>query len=128
MPPFGKLLEMSVKDLTREAVEGALSVAGATREYVGGAWFSNTTQGVLEGQHCVPGEIALRDMGFEAIPLVNVENDCASASPAFNGACTAIKAGGTAVARAGGADKMSDADESRTVPLLDGPLDGDTPP
>jgi acetyl-CoA acetyltransferase len=123
MTPFGKFLEKSVKDLTREAVEGALADAGATREDVGAAWFSNTTQGVLEGQFCVPGEIALRDMGFEAIPMANVENACASASTAFNGAWTAIKAGVTDVALAVGVDKMYDADKARSFAIFDGAID-----
>jgi acetyl-CoA acetyltransferase len=123
MTPFGKFLEKSVKDLTREAVEGALADAGAQREDVGAAWFSNTTQGVLEGQYCVPGEIALRDMGFEAIPMANVENACASASTAFNGAWTAIKAGVTDVALAVGVDKMYDADKARSFAIFDGALD-----
>jgi acetyl-CoA acetyltransferase len=123
MTPFGKFLEKSVKDLTREAVEGALADAGASREDVGAAWFSNTTQGVLEGQYCVPGEIALRDMGFEAIPMANVENACASASTAFNGAWTAIKAGVTDVALAVGVDKMYDADKARSFAIFDGAID-----
>jgi len=123
MTPFGKFLEKSVKDLTREAVDGALADAGAQKEDVGAAWFSNTTQGVLEGQHCVPGEIALRDMGFEAIPMSNVENACASASTAFNAAWTAIKAGTTDVALAVGVDKMYDADKARSFAIFDGALD-----
>ena len=123
MTPFGKFLEKSVKDLTREAVEGALADAGAQKEDVGAAWFSNTTQGVLEGQHCVPGEIALRDMGFEAIPMSNVENACASASTAFNAAWTAIKAGTTDIALAVGVDKMYDADKARSFAIFDGALD-----
>ena len=80
MTPLGKFLDKSVKDLTREAVDEALADAGATTQDVGAAWFSNTTQGVMEGQYCVPGEIALRDMGFEGIAMTNVENACASAS------------------------------------------------
>lgn len=123
MTPFGKFLEKSVKDQTREAVEGALADAGAQQADIGAAWFSNTTQGVLEGQFCVPGEIALRDMGFEAIPMVNVENACASASTAFNGAWTAIKAGVTDVALAVGVDKMYDADKSRSFAIFDGAID-----
>ena len=90
MTPFGKFLDKSVKDLTREAVEAALTDAGATREDIGAAWFSNTTQGVIEGQYCVPGEIALRDMGFQGIAMTNVENACASASTAWRAASVGL--------------------------------------
>lgn len=48
MTPFGKFLDKSVKDLTREAVGDALADAGATTEDIGAAWFSNTTQGVMK--------------------------------------------------------------------------------
>ncbi|MFT5508664.1 MAG: acetyl-CoA acyltransferase [Hyphomicrobiaceae bacterium] len=123
MTPFGKFLDKSVKDLTRESVEEALADAGATREDVGAAWFSNTTQGVIEGQYCVPGEIALRDMGFQGIAMTNVENACASASTAFNGAVTAIRAGVTDVALAVGVDKMYDQDKAKSFAVFEGATD-----
>ncbi|MFV0298131.1 MAG: thiolase family protein [Hyphomicrobiaceae bacterium] len=123
MTHFGKHLEKSVKDLTREAVEGVLGDAGAATADVGAAWFSNTTQGVMEGQYCVPGEIALRDMGFEGIAMANVENACASASTAFNAAVTAVRAGVTDVALAVGVDKMYDQDKAKSFAIFDGALD-----
>lgn len=123
MTPFGKFLDKSVKDLTREAVDQALADAGASRGDIGAAWFANTTQGVMEGQYCVPGEIALREMGFEGIAMTNVENACASASTAFNGAVTAIRAGVTDVALAVGVDKMYDQDKAKSFAIFDGATD-----
>lgn len=123
MTPFGKFLDKSVKDLTREAVSEALADSGAARADIGAAWFANTTQGVMEGQYCVPGEIALRDMGFEGIAMTNVENACASASTAFNGAVTAIQAGVTDVALAVGVDKMYDQDKAKSFAIFDGATD-----
>ena len=123
MTAFGKHLEKSVKDMTREAVDGALRDAGITNDDIGAAWFANTTQGVMEGQYCVPGEIALRDMGFEGIATTNVENACASASTAFNGAVTAIRAGVTDVALAVGVDKMYDVDKAKSFAIFDGAID-----
>ncbi len=123
MTPFGRYLEKSVKDLTREAVIGALDDAGLARGDVGAAYFANTTQGVIEGQYLVPGEIALRDMGFEGIPMVNVENACASASSAFHGAYLAVKAEMAEVALAVGADKMYDDDKEKSFAIFDGAWD-----
>lgn len=123
MTPFGRFMDKSVKDLTREAVTDALKDAGVEKDTIGAAWFSNTTQGVLEGQHLVPGEIALREMGFEAIPMTNVENACASAATAFHGAYLAIKAGMADVTLAVGADKMYDEDKARSFEIFDGALD-----
>ncbi|MDP6342643.1 MAG: thiolase family protein [Alphaproteobacteria bacterium] len=123
MTPFGRLLERSVKDLTAEAVNLALGDAGAAIADIGAAYFSNTTQGLLEGQHLVPAQMALRGMGFEGIPMSNVENACASASTAFQHAHMAIKAGVTEVALAVGADKMYHADKARSFEIFDGAWD-----
>jgi acetyl-CoA acyltransferase len=123
MTPFGRFMEKSVKQLTREAVGGALGDAGLGTDDIGTAYFSNTTQGVLEGQYLVPGEIALREMGFQGIPMANVENACASASTALNGAVMAIRAGAAETALAVGADKMYHADKAKSFEIFDGALD-----
>ncbi len=123
MTPFGRYHEKSVKDQTREAVTGAIEDAGIAQADIDAAWFSNTTQSVLEGQYLVAGEIALRDMGFEGIPMTNVENACASASTAFNGAFTAIKAGLSEIALAVGVDKMYAEEKERSFTIFDGAWD-----
>lgn len=123
MTPFGRHLDTSVKQLTAMAVNDALSDCGLDTADVEAAWFSNTTQGVLEGQYLVPGEIALREMGFQGIPMVNVENACASAATAFNAAFTAIRAGQCDIALAVGSDKMYHADKARSFEIFDGAID-----
>jgi acetyl-CoA acetyltransferase len=123
MTPFGRFLDTSVKHLTHRAVHEAMTDAKLTQEIVGAAYFSNTTQGVIEGQYLVAGEIALREMGFEGIPMVNVENACASASSAFHGAYLSIKAEMTDVALAIGADKMYDRDKDLSFAIFDGAWD-----
>ncbi|HBA34509.1 MAG TPA: thiolase, partial [Gammaproteobacteria bacterium] len=73
MTPFGKFLDKSVKQLTRESVSQAITDAGARLADIESAYFANTGQGHFEGQLMVGGEVALRDMGFEGIPIVNTE-------------------------------------------------------
>ena len=80
MTPFGKLADRSVKDLTRLSVEAALKDGGCTAGDLDGAFFANAVQGHMEGQHMIRGQIALREMGIGRIPVVNLENACASAS------------------------------------------------
>lgn len=123
MTPFGRFLDTSVKDLTREVVDQTLTDAGCKKEAVGAAYFANTTQRVLEGQYLVPAQMALRDLGFEGIPISNVENACASASTAFQHAFTAIKAGVTDVALAIGVEKMYAADKAKSFEIFDGAWD-----
>ncbi|MGI9229948.1 MAG: thiolase family protein [Gammaproteobacteria bacterium] len=106
MTPFGKRLDDTVKLLTSQAVHDALQDAGIEKEAVQAAWFSNTRQPMLEGQNTIRGQIALRAAGIEGIPIVNVENACASGSTAVHQAMTAIRAGMVDVALVVGAEKM----------------------
>lgn len=123
MTPFGKFLSKSVKDLTKSAVTEALANAGAKHSDIGAAFYSNATQGLLEGQIMVGGQVALRSMGFEGIPIVNVENACASASTAFYLANAHLKAGLADVVLAVGVEKMFNEDKSKTAAVFDGAWD-----
>src|SRR6476659_3921229 len=123
MTRFGKFLDRSVKSLTREAVTLALEDAGAQVVDIGAAFFANAVQSPLEGQHMVDGQIALRDMGFERLPIVNVENACASASTAVNLAWAHLSAGLCDVALAVGAEKMYSTDKARMFSVFDGAWD-----
>lgn len=123
MTPFGRFLDKSVKQFTREAVTAALKDASLEKDAVGAAYFANTTQGLIEGQYLVPGEMALREMGFEGIPMMNVENACASASSAFHSAFLAVKAEMTDVSLAVGADKMYAEDKMKSFAIFDGAWD-----
>ena len=106
MTQLGKMPDRSVKDLTREAVMLAHDDAGATVEDIDAAWFANTRQPMLEGQNTVRGQIALRPLGFDGIPIANVENACASGSTALLQAVAFLKAGMADVALVVGAEKM----------------------
>jgi acetyl-CoA acetyltransferase len=123
MTPFGKFLDRTVKDLTREAVQGALDDARIEQQAIGAAFFANATQSPMEGQHMVAGQVALRAMGFERTPIANVENACASASTAFQLAYTHLMAGQSDVALAVGVDKMYHADRARGFAVFDGAWD-----
>jgi acetyl-CoA acetyltransferase len=123
MTPFGKFLDRSIKDLTREAVEAALKDAGASKEDVGAAFFANATQSPLEGQHMVGGQIALREMGFERLPVFNVENACASSSSALNLAYGYVRAGMADTVLAVGAEKMYGSDRDKTFSVFNGAWD-----
>ena len=123
MTPFGKFLDRSIKDLTRDAVEAALKDAGAQKRDVDAAFFANATQSPLEGQHMVGGQIALREMGFERLPVFNVENACASSSSAVNLAYAYVRGGLSEVALAVGAEKMYGSDREKTFSVFNGAWD-----
>jgi acetyl-CoA acetyltransferase len=119
MTRFGKLLERSVKDLTAEAVAAALADAACRKEDLEAAWFSNSTQGYMEGQTFIRGEIALRAIGIQGIPVVNVENACASASTALNGAVQFLRAGAGEIVLAIGVEKMFSEDRAKMFGVFD---------
>ena len=123
MTPFARAPNKSVLDLTRDAVSDALADAGAVPGDVDAAFFSNTTQGIMEGQHLVPGQTALRKLGFGGIPISNVENACASGATAFHHAIMALRSGVAEVALAVGVDKMCSDDRERSFEIFNGAWD-----
>lgn len=106
MTKFGPCVGSTVKSLTAEAVAACLQDAGAEPGQVQAAFFSNTLQGVLEGQLSIAGQIALRHAGIAGVPVVNVENACASGSTAFWLACSHLRSGAADIALAVGVEKM----------------------
>lgn len=123
MTKFGRLQEHSVKDIAADAVGAALFDAGIGAEAIEAAYFANATQGALEGQYMIPGQVALREMGIEGVPVVNVENACASASTAFALACKEIRSGDASVVLAAGAEKMLTEDKVKNMAVFDGAID-----
>jgi len=107
MTPLGKHLDKSVKQLTALAVDAALADAGLEKEAIEAAWFCNTRQGALEGQHGVRGQASLRAYGFESIPIFNTDNACASSSSGLMQAFAGVRAGIYEVALVVGTEKMN---------------------
>src|SRR5687768_16851192 len=106
MTRLGKFPNLSVKELTRTAVQEALADAGLALADIQIAWFSNTRQALLEGQNTIRGQCALRAMGFSGIPIVNVENACASSTTGVHQARALLAAGLADVGLVVGAEKM----------------------
>ena len=119
MTTFGINLATTVKDLARQAVNQAMADANCAASQVEAAWFANTSQGALEGQHMIRGQAALRPLGFAGIPIVNVENACASASTALFEGANYLKAGAADIVLVVGAEKLSHLDRARSLSIFD---------
>jgi acetyl-CoA acetyltransferase len=115
MTRFAKQPDRSLKDLTHEAVGGALRDAGLGPGAVEQAFFANALGGTITGQEMVPGQVALRGAGIASVPVVNVENACASASTALHLGWQAIATGQADTVLCVGTERMSHAD--KRVPL-----------
>lgn len=126
MTRFGPHPNGTVKSLTREAVASCLEDAGAARGDVEAAFFANSGQAVFEGQVSIPGQIALKHAGVEGVPIVNVENACASGSTAFWLACRQLESGAADIVLAVGAEKMvfeSEAQKEKVFRTFEGGMD-----
>ena len=93
MTAFGKHMDRTLKSLTGEAVQEALADAGIEASALQAAYMGTAGTAVTVGQVMVPGQAALREIGIDRIPVINVENACASASTAFQQACTMVTHG-----------------------------------
>ena len=123
MTKFTKQPDRTLKDLTAEAVNESLADAGLTFDDVQAVYFANAAAGAITRQEMVKGQIFLRPMGVEAIPIINVENACASASSAFHLAWMAIASGEIDVALAVGAEKLTHPDKNVTFEAIGRAID-----
>lgn len=123
MTRFGKHMDRGLKDLAGEAIRAALDDSGLGGDDLEAAYMGSAATGVITGQVCVPGQAVLRSLGIGRIPVVNVENACATASTAFNQACTMITAGLHDVVLAVGMEKLYHEDKQRTFDVFTGAVD-----
>ena len=119
MTVFGRHPDRTLEDLSGEALEGALKDAACQISDIGVAYYSGMTNGPLQGQHAIPGQVVLSKLGVDSIPIFNIENACASGSAALHLAVQSLKAGSTDVALALGAEKMNVPDRTGAMALFE---------
>lgn len=127
MTPFTRHPNLSVKDLTAWAVRDTLADAGCPASAVGAAFFGNCAQGLLEGQHLVRGQMSLLPLELRGIPIINVENACATASTALHMAFHYLRSGASDIALAVGVDKLFTPERDRRFGIFHGAWDVETP-
>ena len=123
MTRFGKFLDRSMKDLTREAVDGSLTSAGIDKSKLEAAIVGNAAAGLITGQECIRGQVVLREMGIGGIPIINTENACASSSTAFHMAWLYVASGMYDVALAVGLEKLYHEDKRKSFAAIGAAVD-----
>ena len=121
----GRFPDATVASMAIEALDGALGDAGIGTDRVDAIFFANALSGLMTGQECVRGQVALRHSRYGGIPTLNVENACASGSTALHLACMAVAAGTYETVAVVGAEKMSHPDRRRPIQALAGAADVD---
>jgi len=112
---FGRITDMSLKELAFVAVKSALNDAGLTAKDVDflsvgsfGLWQSEPLPAVVVSEYC----------GFENAGSVRVEAACASGSAAIYTAANAVASGQAKVAVALGVERMSESPQEVVVEML----------
>lgn len=98
--PFGRFGDKDVIEIGREAVINALNDAGLGWQKVGAAYCGTVFAGPMAGNK------VLARVGLTGIPIMNVENACASGGSALRAAYQAIAGDFCDVALAFGLEKM----------------------
>jgi acetyl-CoA acetyltransferase len=106
MTAFGRHLERSMKDLAREAIEAALADAGLRKDELQAAYCANSMAGIVTGQESIRGQVVLNPLGITGIPVVNVENACATGATAVHHGWLAVAAGLHDVVLVTGVEKL----------------------
>lgn len=127
MTTFGNHLDKTLKALAGEAIQAALDDAGIDKSKLQAAWMANAAASVVQGQVMIPGEVVLRNMGIGRIPVVNVENACASGATAFQQACAMVSAGLYDIVLACGSEKLLHEDRARAMAAFAGAIDVEEP-
>ena len=104
MTQFGKFPERSLRDLGREACWSALKDSGIQPGRVEAGFCGNALGGRVQKEHGI-GQSVLWEVGIRGIPIINIENACASGSSAFREAWIGVASGMYDVAIAVGVEK-----------------------
>lgn len=118
MHGFGKHIDKSLKQLGRVAITNALNDAGLTAKDVQVAFFGNAYAGLITGQESVRGQTVFLYSGMSGIPVMNIENACASGSSAFRQAWLSVASGQYDVALALGAEKLYCDNTPKTIAAI----------
>lgn len=123
MTDFGNHLQIPLKQLAGQAITLALQDAGVEAGDLQAAYMANAAGGIIVGQGMIGGQVALRELGIGQIPVLNIENACASASSAFNQACAMVSSGYYDVVLVCGYEKLFHEDKRRTFAAFSGAVD-----
>jgi len=123
MTRFGKHLDRSARDLVEEAVAGALSDAEIAPSEVQAAYVGNAVSGLMSGQESIRGQVVLRHTGLMGVPIVNVENACASSSTALHLGWQAVASGMYECVAVVGFEKLYDADKAKSFRAFNASMD-----
>lgn len=123
MTQFGKQPGRGLRSMAVEATDKAFAAAGLSYEKAERIYFGNAIAPTVLQQDMIKGQVAFRNHPLKSLPLINVENACASGGSAFLLAVEAVAGGCVDLALAVGAEQMYHADRDRPFQALRGSTD-----
>lgn len=118
--PFGRHTDRMLSSLAHEAIQAAVADAGIDARQIEAAWAGTAAAPIITGQLCIAGQAILRGLDIGRIPVVNVENACATSSTAFQQAATLVTLGAYDVVLAFGVEKLYSPDKRKVFSVFDG--------
>jgi acetyl-CoA acetyltransferase len=125
MTRFMKYPDKGLKQLGSAAVQAAVADAGLALADIEAAYVGNCAAGLVTGQESIRGQVILSTIGVGKIPIINVENACASGSTALLQACAMVSTGLYDTVLALGVEKLSHPDKMRSFAAFAGAMDVD---
>lgn len=123
MTRFGKQMERSSRELAEEVVAGVLRDAELRPADIDACYVGNAVSGLMTGQESIRGQVVLRNTGLLGVPIVNIENACASSSTALYLGRQAIAAGEHECVLVLGYEKLYDEDRQKSFRAFNASMD-----
>lgn len=127
MTPFGDHSDKSLKELALLSINQALDDAGLDFSRIEAVWAGNAGAPLITGQACINGQVVLQETNRNQVPIVNVENACATASTAFQQAAAMVELGAHDVVLAFGVEKLYHPERQRIAQVFMGCTDTGDP-
>jgi acetyl-CoA acyltransferase len=118
MTPFGKHLEKTLQELAYGPIWAAIEESKIDPHDIDMVFVGNAYGGIMTGQESVRGQVVMREAGIVGVPIINVENACASGSTAFYLAHRAVASGQADLVLAVGTEKLFCGDTGKSLKAL----------
>ena len=123
MTNFGRHRDATVASLAADAARQALNDSNLSESEIDIVIFANATQGAMEKQHGIRGQLAIADLNFGTIPVINVENACCSSTTGLHVAAAYVRSGMARHALVIGSEVMTQADPADILAAFEGSWD-----
>lgn len=123
MTPFGHRPGVGVRAMAAAASDEALQDADISPDVINAVYFGNAVAPTVTEQDMIRGQVAFRGSDLAGLPIINVENACASGSSAFHLGVQAVAAGQADVVLVVGVEQLTHEDKTRSFKALRGSTD-----